>query len=241
MRENYIIHKYPTKEYKRLYSIYHGIKKRCYSKSEPRYKDYGGRGIAMCEEWLENFDNFVDWALLNGYEDELTIDRVDNDGNYGPENCRWVTKKVQNRNKRTNVLITYNGQTKCLRDWCDELNLPYDATHNRITKGWPVDKAFTEPLFDHETAINRIAKERGINPCTLRDRIKKLGWDYEKAINTPAGSVDVTTKEYKEEHFGYADCPICQKHFLKNSFRMKYCGPECNIKAKRIREKQRTA
>ena len=225
-------HKYPCKDYERLHRIYHQIKRRCYNTRTQRYKDYGGRGITMCDEWLENYDNFIDWALSNGYDETLTIDRIDNDGNYEPSNCRWITKKAQNRNKRTNVMVEYNGEMKCLRDWCDELNLPYDATHNRITKGWDVERAFTEPLFDAENSVARIAREHGIHPETLRDRLGKLGWDLESALSTPVGSVDKSTKEYKEAHFGYASCAVCGKRFLRQNGRMIYCGKECHAESK---------
>ena len=93
-------HKTHGLKYTRLYSIWTDIKKRTLNPKNKSYKDYGGRGIAICEEWKNDFMSFHDWAMSNGYSDELSIDRIDNDGNYEPNNCRWTTSIIQNRNKR---------------------------------------------------------------------------------------------------------------------------------------------
>ncbi len=87
----------------RIYHIYHGMKERCYTKSNSCYKNYGGRGIKVCDEWLHDFMAFYKWSMNNGYDDSLTIDRIDVNGNYEPKNCRWVTNIEQQRNKRNNI------------------------------------------------------------------------------------------------------------------------------------------
>lgn len=104
-----------------IYYIYGNMKKRTMNPNDSRYEDYGGRGIKICEEWLGNngFINFYKWSLENGYQDGLSIDRVDVNGNYEPSNCRWITMEEQARNKRNTVYLTINGQTKPLREWAE--------------------------------------------------------------------------------------------------------------------------
>jgi hypothetical protein len=129
--------------YTRLYYIWQGIKRRCYYEKEPSYPYYGAIGITVCDEW-RTFENFKEWALNNGYSDDLTIDRVDNSVGYSPENCRWTTIKEQNRNKTTTRHLTFNGHTKCLSAWCDELGLPKSTVVNRLNRGWPVEEALSD-------------------------------------------------------------------------------------------------
>lgn len=126
----------------RLYHIYHSIKDRCYNKNYKRYNDYGGRGIAVCDEWQDDFQAFYDWSINNGYKDNLTIDRINNNGNYEPNNCRWVGMKQQQRNKRNNRNFTINGETRCLSEWCDILGLRYGTVLQRINVyNWSIEKA----------------------------------------------------------------------------------------------------
>lgn len=172
-------------ENKHLYDIWSKMRKRCLKQDSPRYQDYGGRGIGICDEWARDFDAFVDWSMANGYEIGLTIDRIDNDGNYEPGNCRWSTRRQQNRNKRTNLMVTYRGETKDLMTWCEELGLKYDPVHHRITHGWDVETAFTKPLTSEVESFASVCRRHGIKDTVVYDRINRLGWTLEKALNTP--------------------------------------------------------
>lgn len=134
----------------RIYNIYASMKKRCLNRNEQAYPNYGGRGNLICEEWLgENgFENFYKWSMENGYDDKLTIDRINVNGNYEPSNCRWVTYREQNRNKRNNIVILWNGETKILKDLCIELGMNYQTVKMRVHHGWEINRALTEPIHN---------------------------------------------------------------------------------------------
>ena len=127
--------------YPRLYNIWQQMKARCYNKNNPDYKNYGARGITICGEWLSNFQAFYEWSIDNGYKKNLTIDRIDVNGNYEPNNCHWATTKQQNRNTRNNKYITINGEMHCLKEWCEILNLNYETVKSRLRYGWNIEKA----------------------------------------------------------------------------------------------------
>lgn len=110
------------------------MKYRCYNTKSSAYKNYGNRGIQVCKEWFDNFRNFEHWALNNGYQENLTIDRIDNDGNYEPSNCRWVTRKEQNRNKRNNIYIIYKDKKMLLKDYAKEKNINYKTLLKKFKK-----------------------------------------------------------------------------------------------------------
>lgn len=132
-----------------LYYIYNHMKSRCYNKNDKRYKNYGGRRIKICDEWLgeSGFNNFYNWAISNGYSSELTIDRIDVNGNYEPSNCRWTDLITQENNKTNNHLITYNNKTMTMAMWAKELGINYKTLFNRIcTYGWSIEKALTTPV-----------------------------------------------------------------------------------------------
>lgn len=130
----------------KLYSSYIHMKTRCYNKSYDGYKYYGGRGITICDEWLNNPESFFEWAINNGWKDGLSIDRIDVNGNYEPGNCRWTTTKQQCNNTRRNKYITYNNETKTISEWADVLHINRHSLGNRLLKGWSVEKAFTTPI-----------------------------------------------------------------------------------------------
>ena len=127
----------------RIYNIWKGIKNRCYNQNHHTYSIYGGRGIQMCTEWKDSFDSFYKWAMKNNYQDDLSIDRIDVNGDYTPENCRWCTKLEQGANKRNNIMI--NGI--CLSKYCRENNLNYDTIRRRIKYyGFTPEEAVTKPI-----------------------------------------------------------------------------------------------
>ena len=120
---------------------------RCYDERNISYNRYGGRGITICDEWKEDVKAFYDWAMANGYNDSLTIERIDNDGNYFPENCRWATVKEQANNRRSNVLVTHKGKTQTMKEWANEVGIPYKVVWARMQKlGWSVERALTDPV-----------------------------------------------------------------------------------------------
>lgn len=119
----------------RLYCIWKDMKVRCLKENDKSYRNYGGRGISLCPEWQE-FIPFMEWAMESGYSDGLQIDRVDNDGHYVPENCRWVTPRVNARNRRTNRLITIEGVTKTLIQWSEGAGISIQVLSYRIKRGW---------------------------------------------------------------------------------------------------------
>lgn len=120
--------------YTKLYRIYRAIIDRTEYESNKSYKDYGARGIKMCYEWRNDFSAFYNWAITNGYTDTLTIDRIDVNGNYEPNNCRWVTRTEQANNKRNNRLITYNGKTQTMAQWSRQTGISYTILSQRINK-----------------------------------------------------------------------------------------------------------
>ena len=134
----------------RLYSIWTNMKQRCMSEKNKSYSDYGARGVTICDEWIESYSLFRDWAISNGYDERLpfyecSLDRIDVDGPYSPDNCRWANAKEQARNRRNTITFSYGDETLSLSEW---------------------------------------AERTGIKYHTLFARIYKLGWDFEKAINT---------------------------------------------------------
>lgn len=135
----------------RLYDIWHGMKNRCYNENNDRYRDYGGKGTTICNEWKNDFQSFYDWSMANGYKDNLTIDRMDTDGNYEPSNCRWITNKEQQNNRTDNHYITFNGETRTLKEWSELLDVNYSTLNHRITQyGWSTEKALTTKVRERK-------------------------------------------------------------------------------------------
>lgn len=125
----------------RLYDIWQNMKRRCDDAKNPKYKNYGARGIKVCDEWYDS-KVFFEWALANGYRDDLTIDRIDVNQGYSPQNCRWADKATQSLNRTDNRYLTYNGKTQTIKEWSDEFNIPYKVLYSRVSRyGWSVERA----------------------------------------------------------------------------------------------------
>lgn len=126
------------------HTAWFGIKTRCYNKNYKYYDNYGGRGIKVCDRWLESFENFFE--DMGRRPKGHTIERIDNDGNYEPSNCRWATNEEQSRNKSTSINIKIKGTKKNIAEWCRDNNIPYGTAYNRIRSGWePVRAVTTAP------------------------------------------------------------------------------------------------
>lgn len=130
----------------RLYRIYQNMKNRCYRKNDKYYSIYGGRGIKICDEWLNDFAIFAEWALNNGYADTLSIDRINTNGNYEPSNCRWIDNFEQSNNRRTTRQITYNGETHTVREWAKITGIKYEIINDRLKRKWDINRVFNQPI-----------------------------------------------------------------------------------------------
>lgn len=129
----------------RIFNIWQGMKARCYNSKTVGYENYGGRGISVCSEWLNDFMCFYEWSINNGYSEELSIDRIDVNGNYEPSNCRWADDETQANNKRNNIIITHNGETMNLSQWAKKLDIPVHVLINRRNLGWSDERILEEP------------------------------------------------------------------------------------------------
>lgn len=130
----------------RLYGIWRSMRYRCRNKNARNYSSYGGRGIKVCREWDSSFTAFYEWSIANGYEDQMSIDRIDNDKGYRPDNCRWTTRKVQQNNRSVNHNIEFQGTTRTIREWEDILGFPKNLLSKRIIRNWDVSRALTTPV-----------------------------------------------------------------------------------------------
>lgn len=146
-RPNHFVHGFAHKE--KLYGVWKCMRQRCSDPNISRADYYVNKGIRVCEEW-KDYLAFREWALSSGYREGLSIDRIDNNGDYCPENCRWATPKQQANNQSRNRRITYNGETRTLSEWSELVDIPYDTIKRRIYQGWNVEKALTEPVRRHK-------------------------------------------------------------------------------------------
>lgn len=186
----------------RLYKIWSGMKERCYRKKHTHYRDYGGRGITVCEEWKNDYVTFRDWALKNGYRDDLTLDRIDVNGNYEPSNCRWISKKEQFKNTRRNRVLEYKGEKAILRDMARKYGIKPTTLKERLNDGMSVEEAIETPVrfvrkivvadieitANGEThTIREWSEITGLKLGVLKNRYQR-GWDGDRIINQPYNS-----------------------------------------------------
>lgn len=146
----------------RLQKIYRGMIDRCTSQRCSAWKMYGGRGISVCSEWIESFDAFYYWAVSNGYDCSLTIDRVENNSGYSPSNCRWATRKEQSNNRRTSSIHSAFGETKTLAMWIEDSKcfVTVPTIKSRLNQGWAFQKAISTPAMPREDRARLAVKAR---------------------------------------------------------------------------------
>ena len=182
----------------RIYKIFCQMRERCNKPKCKNYENYGGRGITVCDEWngTDGFANFYKWSMEHGYTDKLSIDRIDNNKGYSPDNCRWTDNYTQANNTRKNVNITWNGETHSLSVWgrIKPNGLNYDILRSRLRDGWSIERAFSEPRYEnlpdtsgHLITVNgethnveNWCKRIGIQKSTFYRRIAR-GWSEERA------------------------------------------------------------
>lgn len=131
----------------RLHNVYYKMRQRCNNPNDKDYPNYGGRGITYCDEW-ETTKNFIDWALSHGYKEGLTLDRINPNGNYCPENCRWITIQEQQRNRTNNRLIEWNGEIHCCNEWDEILGYTSGTIRQRLNRGWTLEDAMMRQFGD---------------------------------------------------------------------------------------------
>lgn len=183
----------------RIYSIWNRMKQRCTNPNNSAYKNYGGRGITICQEWIDDFLNFYNWAIANGYRDDLSIDRINNNKGYYPENCKWATKKQQARNRRNNHLITYNGETHCISEWAEIFNINEKLLAERLRTGYKFETAIKNKN------IKKIHKIRCIETNTIYESAKEIEQKFKISRNSIYFNCRKVAKSAGGYHWEYVD------------------------------------
>lgn len=179
----------------RIYNVWQGMKQRCYNPNETEYGNYGGRGITVCKEWLgeHGVENFAEWAYSTGYDEnaehgECTIDRIDNDKGYSPDNCRWATNKEQQRNKRNNFVVIYKEKEMTLSEVSEITGINRETLSSRLGRGMTIEEAVSFKKTELKLTFNGVEKtlkewsaELGVNYRTMHGRYRK-GWSVEEVL-----------------------------------------------------------
>ena len=173
-----------------IYSRWQSMKKRCYDKNCVAYKNYGARGIKVCDEWKNDPLKFYEWAINSGFSADLTLDRIDVNGDYCPENCRWSTSKEQNRNKRNNHYINVDGKLVTIAEYAEQHNLNAGSLAYRLNESkFSQEDCLKKPIRKQIKGVGlnfNLAEEcrkRGLKLTTVWARINRLGWSVEDALN----------------------------------------------------------
>ena len=132
-----------------LFRTWSNAKSRCCDVNSVPFKDYGGRGITVCDEWKNDFQAFYDWAISSGYKAGLTLDRIDNNKGYSPDNCRWATMKEQSNNRRNNAHLVFRGERKTVTQWAEDTGISRNTLYKRLSNGWDVERTLTTPTRKH--------------------------------------------------------------------------------------------
>lgn len=176
-----------------LRARYDKMKARCYNPNSGVYKHYGGRGIKVCEEWKDSFDNYYNWSIKNGFHPDLTIDRIDVDGNYEPSNCRWATWTTQARNKTNSLIIEYEGKEYMVYQLSEMTGISEGTLYHRIKKGWTIPEILENPVnfyyiyLEHNGVTKTLSeweRECDIGASTLKKRMES-GWSSYDILNEP--------------------------------------------------------
>lgn len=192
----------------KIWRIYFNMKSRCYNTKNRAYANYGGRGITVCDEWLNSFENFVEWSFNNGFEDlpEISIDRIDNNLGYSPDNCRWVNAKMQARNRRSNVIINYEDEKYTGVELSEKLNIPYSRIISRVSRGNDVSEITSKKylksyyknsgekskksklkenevleireLYSHGKSLSDLSNMYKVHKSTIHAIVKRRNWKF---------------------------------------------------------------
>lgn len=175
-----------------LYTVWCRMRERCYRTADVSYPNYGARGIGVCEEWRVSSKAFIDWALEHGWQRGLQLDRIDNNGDYTPKNCRFVTRKQNSVNRRTNRLITHAGRTMTISEWSEETGLKFATLYRRLQKVWPVERALNTSAGkwtsrhlscgNDDLTVSELSQRTGLTVAAIYNRLRR-GWSHDRIVS----------------------------------------------------------
>lgn len=183
----------------RLRSIYYGMKQRCYNENSINFRYYGGKGVFICDEWLNDCEKFYEWSIKNGYSDNLTIDRIDSNKKYSPDNCKWSSKSEQAYNRSMSVKLTLDGRTMYMTEWAKELGIDKKTLSWRYNNGWSDEEILTRPrdykenklTLNGEThSMSEWSRITGIKVATISYRMRK-DWSVEDALTKSSNDREI--------------------------------------------------